>query len=360
MECGIIVTNMVAKTRDTMMDALKGAAILLVVLGHSLQALPNFDDNLLFRVIYAFHMPLFMFVSGYVAFYGRDNQSWAQLRKKAAILVLPFVAWYGVSYIVTGAYLTTNLRHYVKVLILSPDHGLWFLWVLFVNFLLLALALRLEQRLKAWVFPLIWLALQILPIDTLGLSLVRWHFGFFAIGFLIHRYRNLWLPYRKQLATVGLIGFPLLVQFWRRVDNPDFAAAVAGTFDHRHLHQIDLLILETYKYAVPMLGIIAAWAIVGLASRYLPSIHRSLGWIGLYTLDIYVTHQYLVKYGVGVGPLRVVTGFAIALAGSLIISFLLLRRNKLLAMVFLGKAYPKRDKAKEPTLVPLPAKPLAS
>lgn len=49
------------KGRDETIDVLKGIAILLVVLGH-IAAAPKLTS-----VIYSFHMPLFIFISGYLA-----------------------------------------------------------------------------------------------------------------------------------------------------------------------------------------------------------------------------------------------------------------------------------------------------
>lgn len=50
------------------LDFIKGFAILLVVLGHVIQFSDNsFDNNILFRYIYSFHMPLFMFTSGFAS-----------------------------------------------------------------------------------------------------------------------------------------------------------------------------------------------------------------------------------------------------------------------------------------------------
>lgn len=47
-------------------DFLKGVAIALVVLGHSVQVLTeDFYNDWLFNAIYSFHMPLFMFLSGF-------------------------------------------------------------------------------------------------------------------------------------------------------------------------------------------------------------------------------------------------------------------------------------------------------
>jgi fucose 4-O-acetylase-like acetyltransferase len=56
-----------AAERDGTLDCLKGLAILLVVAGHTAQdSTPDFDNLFAFRAIYAFHMPMFMFVSGMV------------------------------------------------------------------------------------------------------------------------------------------------------------------------------------------------------------------------------------------------------------------------------------------------------
>ena len=49
------------KERFLYIDNLKGFAILLVFLGHCIQfRMPGYDDNMAFRFIYSFHMPLFL------------------------------------------------------------------------------------------------------------------------------------------------------------------------------------------------------------------------------------------------------------------------------------------------------------
>ena len=54
------------RSNDPGLDILKAAATLLVIVGHVIQFTnPNFDDSPLFKIIYAFHMPLFMCISGY-------------------------------------------------------------------------------------------------------------------------------------------------------------------------------------------------------------------------------------------------------------------------------------------------------
>ena len=53
--------------RISFIDQLKGITILLVVIGHLIEHNAG-RDNFLWTFIYSFHMPLFMFISGYLAY----------------------------------------------------------------------------------------------------------------------------------------------------------------------------------------------------------------------------------------------------------------------------------------------------
>ncbi len=58
-----------AHNRSDIIDRLKGFGIALVVIGHviQMQANPNeFDESILFKIIYSFHMALFFFLAGMV------------------------------------------------------------------------------------------------------------------------------------------------------------------------------------------------------------------------------------------------------------------------------------------------------
>ena len=64
----------IAISRNPFIDALKGILILLVLLGHTIQYASGKDylssgafyDNWAFKLIYGFHMPAFMLISGYL------------------------------------------------------------------------------------------------------------------------------------------------------------------------------------------------------------------------------------------------------------------------------------------------------
>jgi acyltransferase 3 len=72
---------------------LKGFAIVLVVVGHSIQTLTNdYLENPLFK----FHMPLFMYLSGYVCF-KPEGEKYINLKKRFKTLIVPFFVWWIIS-----------------------------------------------------------------------------------------------------------------------------------------------------------------------------------------------------------------------------------------------------------------------
>ena len=79
-------------------DSLKGILMILVVLGHAIQYTIGNEcyANRLWNIIYSFHMPAFMAVSGYLAF-RLNSSSGGNLRKVVSRrfrqLVVPFILW---------------------------------------------------------------------------------------------------------------------------------------------------------------------------------------------------------------------------------------------------------------------------
>jgi len=64
-------------------DSLKGVLIILVVLGHAIQYTIGNEcyENRLWNIIYSFHMPAFMAVSGYLAFRLNSSAGGGQFKK---------------------------------------------------------------------------------------------------------------------------------------------------------------------------------------------------------------------------------------------------------------------------------------
>jgi len=117
--------------RDISIDSLKGFTMILVVVGHVIQtSFLDYNSHFLFRYIYSFHMPLFIFLSGYVV-YKDDFVNNRFLRRKAIQLILPYFTWMIISSIILYLFKNGNFIDTLYGKIIFPDNGLWFLWILF-------------------------------------------------------------------------------------------------------------------------------------------------------------------------------------------------------------------------------------
>lgn len=148
--------------------------IILVVLGHSLHQFPDGAHGtrmLLYRLIYSFHMPLFIFVSGFLMVYtsfgrrGGAESPVAFTKKKVMRLLVPYVVLTLVTYVpraaasgladealpLTGRGLLESLYVTEKL----PIPYFWFLQASFVLLVVTYVVLWLCRRVgiaRAWGF----------------------------------------------------------------------------------------------------------------------------------------------------------------------------------------------------------------
>jgi len=325
-----------ANTRNRHIDALKGVAIILMVLGHSIQINdPNYDNNLLFRIIYSFHMPMLMFLSGFILSTQFGYSLLNYLKKNAVRLLVPFIVWCIISYIFIRFQTNISLPAYLFDLMKSPARGLWFLWILFLNSALLFGSLKLarykkqQHRENYYVIAAILLSLTA-SADFLALTDVKQYFPYYAAGFFSCKYGDALKARRKIIYLVAAVVFPLLVFSWKRNAFPTFYPVLL----HFLNEDIARLVVSIYKYAVAFGGI-------ALCSFILERIRQSwlysfLSWLGMLTLDVYSCHSYFIFEFSNVAwwyfPAAVVSLFF-----SLALSFLLLRRFKITKILFLGQ-----------------------
>lgn len=90
-----------------------------------------------------------------------------------------------------------------------------------------------------------------------------------------------------------------------------------------------------YPYLVPLTGIGFVFALIRVfRNKYLYTLLASLG---IFTLDIYVSHIYFLRFAFGQSSLtKIISGMIISIVLSLSLSILILRRSKILNIIFLG------------------------
>ncbi|MFH1150391.1 MAG: acyltransferase [Actinomycetota bacterium] len=330
----------VSPGRDIGVDALRGLAILLVVLGHALSAAQNLlvtpatDPRFyLHNFLYTFHMPLFMFVGGYVL-YGRRFR----VRDRAIRLLVPFFAWIPIYFLVNRYILhwPAQFLHTLKQTILEPGFGLWFLPTLFLCSLLLIPVRHIEKK-GRWLgiayLGVVFVAVNLLPWEELGLMQVKYFFLFFALGYLAARYRPALDRLDRKRVNAALLGTgALFLMLFSLLQYTGRSAPYTFPFSLYDLFETPAVYLT--RYAMAVLGIVFAIGLVRLMGT--GTVRRAFAWLGLVTMDIYVSHGLFVELTLGAGWIAVSISFLSGIFLPLALSLLVLRQFSATALVFLG------------------------
>ncbi|SUM73131.1 acyltransferase family protein [Staphylococcus saccharolyticus] len=191
------------KDRDYFFDNARAVLIFLVVFGHLLQPYTSEDRCLqaLYLLIYSFHMPTFLFISGYFA---KNLDKPHYLEKIAKKLLVPYViffAFFSLYYYFTGKEDAIQLDPF------NPVFALWFLLTLFFFHVVLVIVRRYN--------PYIVLSISILVSILAGfsgnidgyMSISRTivFFPIFYIGHLVTKEQTIKLRNKKWIAISVII-----------------------------------------------------------------------------------------------------------------------------------------------------------
>ena len=118
-----------AENRNQFVDIMRGIAMLLVVLGHTMTGCTvDSQKSFLFNIIWSLQMPLFILISGYVTKYSRPisdgKELWKYVKRRTVAYMLPWAVW---SFLVRGIIFGENSFLNVKHLLWNMDSGYWFL-----------------------------------------------------------------------------------------------------------------------------------------------------------------------------------------------------------------------------------------
>lgn len=133
------------------LDIMRGIAIWLVVIGHIIQYNNCVDwmHNPVFEWIYSFHMPLFFYISGYLAYKTTKIETFSDYmsysKKKVFALLVPLVVW---SLIGNRYFFAKNIDSFQMIDLWNVFYlrGLWFLKYLFVISLLYGIFHWIESK----------------------------------------------------------------------------------------------------------------------------------------------------------------------------------------------------------------------
>ncbi|KMK75060.1 acyltransferase family protein [Alkalihalobacillus pseudalcaliphilus] len=272
--------------RNPYFDNLKFFLIFLVVIGHVISPLKGQEDFLyhLYAMIYIFHMPAFILISGY---FSKGYKKKGYLKKTFKKILIPyfiFQIFYSIFYYLNG-------DKALQFDLFSPHWTMWFLLSLFTwNLLLFVFGKWRWYGLAAAVL----IGMGVGFIEQVGtwLSLSRTFvfFPFFFLGFLlkrehIERFKD--YRYTPHIGAIILITlFIIVIEFFPEGGIP----WLLGSESYREMgrgYVIDAGIRFVQYIATPIV-IFAFMAIV-------PKREFSFTVIGQRTMSIYLLHGIIIQ-----------------------------------------------------------------
>ncbi len=270
---------MVTVGRDLKFDNLRGLAIILVVFGHFIATCFNFFTfDMVYAAIYLFHMPLFIFISGYFSKITPDTNI-----KALKNIFIPFLL-FDTLWIISAFLINGELT---KTIYIIPGFGLWYLLSLFFWRTFLPAADRIK-----YVFWLsIALALFIGTIDFktnfLSISRTLCFFPVFLFGYYFKDLKEKF-TFNKYLSAgvfVALLASATL-----------FFAPKTGkllllrdSYVNMHMGNLEGIILRLMVISVGILCCILLFNIMTSKKTFLTKMGRN-------SLAIYILHLYFVTY----------------------------------------------------------------
>ena len=227
-------------------DIAKGIGILLVVMGHNDFGLVS---PFFYKFIYAFHMPLFFFVSG--MFFKAEIPFLTLVRRRFETLLKPYIAIILIIYVMTISFTKVNFdTATMRVLksIYANGHyidwvQLWFLPHLFVlNIFAFAFYALVKKSRLPWLRWLLLALIQIVGVMLIGI------FWPFTVNLLGHQFTLFGLPLSIDLILVSGFFFILGCEINKIVPEKIFGHPLSLVFSGAALIGMIILLPQTIDF----------------------------------------------------------------------------------------------------------------
>ena len=203
-------------------DLVKGAAIFLMLWGHCIQYcgledVKCFDDTV-FKAIYAFHMPVFMLVSGYLFFYSFSKRDLANLLEHRIrgmlqpIVMATFMS--NVLMLLPLYVLSGRVDFLFGILFAGIGDSFWFLWAVLYCSVVVSVCCKMTEKPFLQFVLTIFGAFSILLLPQWNMTLFM--YPYFVAGFFCGMYREQAVRLYRFARLAALAVFPLLVAFYER------------------------------------------------------------------------------------------------------------------------------------------------
>lgn len=291
---------MMKKDRNQFVDIMRGIAMLLVVLGHTMTGCTvDSQQSLLFNIVWSLQMPLFILISGYVTKYSctiwNVKGLFKYIKRRTVAYMLPWFVW---SFLIRGIVFGQKGFLDIKSLIWNMDSGYWFLatiWSISMIFGVASYVAELvgkDNNLKKQMTLLIVYILGMVVLASIGIllgmsffaiKLTLYYMPFYYLGYLYGQYDARILDCEKGKRIVEFViasSFIIWLFVILRIsiyEMPDNGFAII------------------MRAGISLAGCIAISGLIkGLFTNKSDFFRGGLSWIGAHSLEIYCTHYLLL------------------------------------------------------------------
>ncbi|MEW9051018.1 MAG: acyltransferase family protein [Neobacillus sp.] len=301
--------------RSKYFDNAKFFLIFLVVFGHVISPIKGKDEILftLYTFIYLFHMPAFIFISGYFAKGFRKKGYFKKTIIKVLLLYLIFQSIYSLIYYFVGTKATLEFNY------LQPHWSLWFLLSLFFWNIMLYMFVKLKW--SGFLLSVL-LGIGIGYIDQVGsyLSLSRTFvfFPYFLLGFLLEGDQLKGVVKAKFAKPLGIFIITVTLIIFCMGTPKDSVQWLLGATSYENMGGMQLTdgLIRLLQY---LLTIVVAYGFLTL----IPSTQYKITKIGERTLYVYLLHGFIIKSIQSIIPGAVLENYLFLFSSSFLICLFL-------------------------------------
>lgn len=292
--------------RNELLDIIKGIAIILVVFGHCIQYGSGseylqrlvFFDNTVFKVIYSFHMPLFMLVSGYLFNLSVSRHSFKNvLLSRFTTLIVPIFVWSFLTIIIKSIISNSDIIVFslIKTYLKTSLTTLWFLWAIFYCSLFVLFVRKLFND-SIYVYILGFILTFFIP-DVLNLQLYKFMYPFFVLAYFYSKnedYIKSWV--RKQKVSVLLFVLCFVFLTMMIFYNYDSYIYTSGYYvlNKNIIRQFSI---DIYRLLIGLIGSMLIILIIKtLYNKIDNALFIAVSKIGTSSLGIYIISGYIVDW----------------------------------------------------------------
>lgn len=331
------------KERNNVVDAIRGVAILLVVLGHIMTGLVvDVNKTFLYNIIFSLQMPLFMLISGYVSQYSKPIVTAKDLlifiKRRSIAYLLPLVVW-------------TIIRDFnvsfVK-LVFQIDITYWFLFSIWTISIILGVSQYLANKMVKNDRPIVreifttcfYVAGAVLLIvigvlvsfSFLGFRLTLYYMPFFLMGYLYGKLKPYIEKIKHEKIITEIIVAVFAIAHAYLLKKYDFADCASG-------------LEQAIRFIASAIGCIAIASLLSKVFIKYKKIESVFSFVGKQSLEIYLVHYFAiffttrfndVQFDTLEGVLTVFASFAIAMTITLIL-INVFNKNKFVNFILFGK-----------------------